>query len=150
MSIKNTFKLEKKGAYNNVQKNNCFIDGLEFTISIVGIIILNFTTHPSIMHIYKNCITFSIIQQLLIFIVTTSYTFLHLHTTAYSSLQLLTSPYSLYTTLTASYSFLQCLAFSYNYILSRNRIGQHRYKARPQVKGLNEKKGIDFEEIFLL
>ena len=38
----------------------------------VGIIILNFTNHPSIMHTYKNYINFLIIQQLFVFILTAS------------------------------------------------------------------------------
>ena len=58
------------------------------------------------MHIYKNYISFSIIQQLLIFIITASYNFLHLLTVAYNSLQLLICLSSLYTTLTIAYNFL--------------------------------------------
>ena len=66
------------------------------------------------MHTYnKLYINFSIIQQLLIFILTASYNFLQLLTTPYS-LQLLTSPYSLYTTLIAPYNSLQLLIPPYN------------------------------------
>ena len=103
MWLKNTFKL-KTSAYNNVQKKLLYWWIRIYFITIVGIIILNFTIYLSIMYTCKNCINFSIIQQIFIFILTASYIFLHL----------LTTPYNLYTSPTAPYNFLQLLIFSYN------------------------------------
>jgi len=78
---------------------------------------LNFTNHPSIMHTYKNCINFSIIQ-LLIFILTAFYIFLQMLTVSYISLKLIYSSYSFLQLLIASYSPLYFF-ITYSCILLR-------------------------------
>ena len=105
--------LEKKICEQIFQKTNSrkffllkkFFPEKIYFISIVGIIILNFTNHLSIMHTYKSCIDFSIIQQFFIF------------TACYSCLQLICS---FLQPLTASYNPLHFLT-TYSYILQLNR-----------------------------
>jgi len=84
-----------------------------YFINIVEIIVLNFRIYISIIHTYKNCINFSIIQQFLIFILTASYISLHLLTSPYSFLHLLTAFYISLWLIYSSYSSLKFVTAPY-------------------------------------